>query len=224
MTYERLCRRGERCAARHDYNGPAPTDRPICDRDTEELSRVLREFEELLVQLHLMKLAALAGSGLAERVSGGAVEAPLLFDVNVDELANTVVGTVVEWATAVAQVAGAPVPPPGHHLAGRALRIAVGTLRPRLSVLLALQPRVVERAGEAFTMDGGAAAIEIFDLHHRCRAVLGRTRKIVHLPQPCPADGCGVRALCRYDGHDEIRCNACGTEMTLDELDNRESA
>lgn len=218
MTYERLCRREMRCVARQDHNGPAPTDRPICDRCAEDLSRVLREFggrDGLLVQLRLASLATLAGKGLTERTAGGAVEAPLLFDPHIDELANTVVTTVIEWAGYVALIAGVPMPPPGHHLAGRALDIAIATLRPRLSVLLALQRRGVSRNGEPAEMDGGDGALELFELHHRCRAALGRTLKVLYLPVPCPT--CRVKALCRYDGHEGVRCGSCGAETELDD-------
>lgn len=213
------CRRGEFCAARHQHGGkPAPADRPLCHRDEDELSRALREFPELLVQLRVAARAALPGRGLTEPTAGGNVVPPLLFRADLDELAELLVRTTWEWAMAVAVQARIPVPPPGEHYAGRSLLQCVAVLRPRLSVLLALRDIAVYRDGEIVELDGGDAALELFSLHHRVRAVLGVTRKVVYLTEPCPREDCGVKALCRYDGHDGVRCASCGAEFELDDI------
>lgn len=217
MTIEQVCRRGTFCVDRHEWNGPAPAARPICDRDTDELHRVIREFLELLPHLRAAALAALPGRAPGGRTGGGEVEAPLPFRADLDELADLVVATVGEWAWHVAQVARIPGPPPGRHQPGRALTISAAILRPRLSVLLALQPIYVVRDGETVAMDGGDAALELFDLHHRVRAVLGRTNKVLHLPWPCR--GCGVRALQRYDGHEQVVCGSCNAQTEMDDHD-----
>lgn len=216
-TYEQVCRRGQFCAARAEWNGPAPAARPICDRDTDELDRVIRELVELLPHLRAAALAALPGKSPDGKTGGGNVEAPLPFRADLDELAAQVVATVGEWASQVAAVARIPGPPPGRHQPGRALTASAAILRPRLSVLLALQAATVTRDGEAVAMDGGDAALELFTLHHRVRAVLGRTNKVLHLPWPCPA--CGVRGLERYDGYESIVCGSCGAQSVMDDHD-----
>lgn len=217
-TYEQMCRRGQFCAARAEWNGrPAPAARPICDRDTDELDRVIRELVELLPHLRAAALAALPGKSADGKTGGGNVEAPLPFRADLDELAAQVVATVGEWASYVATVARIPGPPPGRHQPGRALTTSAGILRPRLSVLLALQPLYVLRDNEHVVMDGGDAALELFTLHHRVRAVLGRTNKVLHLPWACPS--CKVRALQRYDGHEAIVCGSCGAQTVMDDHD-----
>lgn len=225
-TYEQRCRRGQFCAARFDWNGPAPAARPLCDRDTDELDRVLRELVELLPHVRAVALAALPGRASGDRTGGGSVEAPLPFRADLDELADLIGATVGEWASYVAVVARILGPPPGKHQAGRALQVAVAILRPHLSVLLALQPRAVRRLDETVAMDGGDAALELFALHHRTRAVLGRTNKVLHLPWPCPSTVidedeseriCGVRALERYDGYEQVVCSSCGAQTTMDD-------
>jgi tRNA U54 and U55 pseudouridine synthase Pus10 len=71
-------------------------------------------------------------------------------------------------------------------------------------------------------LDGGDAGMEILNLRHLCRAVLGETRarpeELVGVP--CRADGCGLRALARAEppsdpsdaGH-YSECMACGDKM-----------
>jgi hypothetical protein len=71
-------------------------------------------------------------------------------------------------------------------------------------------------------LDGGDAGMEILNLRHLCRAVLGETRarpeELVGVP--CRADGCGLRALARAEppsdpsdaGH-YSECLSCGDKM-----------
>lgn len=212
------CRRGPRCSAKDPQGNPAPADRALCVRDEDELGRAIRDFPRLLTDLRVAMLAALPGRGMSEPTAGGAVEAPLPFRADLDDLANNLVVTTVHWAGIVAAVAGADRPPPGAHLAGRALERAVKLLRGHLSVFLALQPVTVVRDGANVALDGGDAALELFQLHHRVRAVLGTTRKVVYLTNPCPSPGCGVKALCRFDDQDGLRCAACGAEHELDDI------
>lgn len=214
---ERFCRRGPFCTARDGHGQPAVADRALCIRDEDELGRVLREMLETLIQLRIAALAALPGHGLSERTAGGTTEPQLPFRADLDELANDLVGTAVEWATAVADVARCPAPPPGRHYAGNALAIAAQILYGRRSVFLALQPRTVQRGDESLVMDGGDAALELLWLHHRVGAVLGRTRKVLHLPEPCPA--CGVKlTLAHYAGSSDVRCSSCHAESRLDDI------
>lgn len=210
------CRRGPHCTARDVQGNPADAPRALCVRDEDELGRTLRAYPDDLVQLRLAALAALPGTGLSEHTAGGAVEAPLPFRADLDELADLLVSTTVEWAWIIASVSGVPGPPPGRHYPGRALQHAVGILRPRMSVLMALQPWTVTRGGEPVDMDGGDAALELFDLHHRVKAVIGVTRKVLHLPNPCPV--CGVRALCHFAGENGLRCGSCNAEPELDDV------
>lgn len=211
------CRRGPHCAARDPHGYPASADRALCHRDEDELGRVLRDAPENLAQLRIAALAALPGRGLTERTAGGATEVPLPYRADLDELADDLVGTAVEWATAVAEVARCDPPPPGRHYPGNALALAAQILYGHRSVFLALQPRPVVRGDETLTYDGGDGALELFYLHDRVKVVLGRTRKVLHLPEPCPA--CGVKlVLCHYAHQTEVRCASCNAVFQLDDI------
>jgi hypothetical protein len=224
------CRRGQFCVAKTDgVPAPAP-DRPLCVRDEqEELPRVLRELPGFLACLRIDMLAPLPGRARSEWTAGREVMPPLPYRADLDEFATCLVATVVEWAWHVAHVARIKPPPPGRAKPGHALDVAVGILRPRVSVLLALRPitvmrRTTERPdGEAVTMDGGAAALELFDAHWQCRSKLGRTRRTRLLPYPCLA--CGVAALVLDpDTRPDVRCSSCGLVSDLDDHEGTVSA
>lgn len=226
-----LCRRGQFCADRHEHGGPAPADRALCHRDEDELGRVLRELPEQLANLRADMLAPLPGRPASERTAGGDVEAPLPFRADLDEFQRWFVALVVQWAGFVARVANVPGPPPGERLQGRALAAAVAILRPRITVLLALQPHAVWRRtpdhpdGEAVYLDGGDGALEIFDAHHRARAILGRTRRTRLLPYTCRNLECGVKSLeLDPDSKPDVRCSSCGQTSRLDDYETVESA
>src|SRR5450755_4490933 len=71
-------------------------------------------------------------------------------------------------------------------------------------------------------LDGGDAGMEILNLRHLCRAVLGETKAKPDelIGVPCRADGCGLRALVRAEppsdpsdaGH-YSECLSCGDKM-----------
>lgn len=215
---DEVCRRGPHCAGRDPAGAPAPTPRPVCDRDADELVRVLGELPELFVHL---RLALPPCGGVGERVSGTRTPPPPL-RLDVDALMGELVGITAYWAAEVAAVVGLTTPPrriDGVQRArdGWALTLACAMLRPRITVLLALAPRWVDGDPEPVELDGGDAALELFTLHHRTRSVLGRTRLVHRFREPCPH--CAVKTLTRADGADAVLCDSCGQSLTLDEYE-----
>lgn len=59
-------------------------------------------------------------------------------------------------------------------------------------------------------LTGVQGALEVLDLKRRARRELGRTRGKSRLPEPCPNPACEVKALVRWDGADQVECEACG--------------
>jgi hypothetical protein len=226
------CRREARCVNReqvHTTDGPAwagaTSSRALCDGCTADLLAALVELPTLLGLLEA-ELPRGIGITLESRV-GGTPETKLPLREDVDALMHAIVDTARCWEEIVRDVAGdAPperrparallTPASGPSVTGRmraSLGGSVALLRARLPVLLALTPTEVERDGDWTTLDGGDACLELLDLHHRARKLVGQWRRVVHYPHdPCPA--CGVPAITHLDGSDVVRCESCGETET----------
>ncbi len=100
-----------------------------------------------------------------------------------------------------------------HARPGYVLQRAARLLAANMSVLLALRDvevRVWADNGHYShhePSDGITGALELLELHHVTRAVLGQTKLVHHLPAPCP--NCDRMALCRDDGDDFVHCRHC---------------
>jgi ribosomal protein S27AE len=210
------CRRGHHCAARDSAGEPAPTPRPQCDLDADELLRILDELPEQLVRL---RLALVPSGGLSERVSGTrSPSVPLRLDV--EALMRDLVGITAYWAAEVAAVVGLTTPPrriDGVQRArdGWALTAACAMLRNRVSVLLALPPRWINGEPGPVELDGGDGALELFTIHLRARRALGLTRLVHRFREPCPQ--CSAKTLTRPDGAETVMCASCGQALTMAE-------
>ncbi len=226
------CRRAQRCPGKWPYQATdgtkqwagAETSRVLCDDCAAVLDGALGEFPELLQRLNSELARSLAVS--YEGRVGGTQERRLPIREEVDALMHEIVDTARCWEEIVRDVAGDPVPDvppvraPETPDAGRStldrmfasLNSSVGLLRGRITALLALVVTEVDRDGWA-ELDGGDAALEFLDLHHRARGIVGEYRRTTHYPKnPCP--NCGVPAVTHLDGSDIVRCQDCRQSET----------
>jgi hypothetical protein len=241
----RPCARGVHCADRQIVidDGrrivePAWTYRPFCDLDRQRLITCIEAIPGQYVDLYRKLLPS--GSG-GQRVSGSRTP-PIPMVLNVEALMREVVHVVCSWAEVVGHVANLSSTD-GPRRAGTALSEASKALAIHVDALLALGSWSVTRymdihkaadlpadtigwvhphAGyvEAIVdLDGPAAALELLDLHAKCRSVLGLTKKREILTIPC--HGCGHAALHREETsqgmEDGATCGNCRTEYTGDQ-------
>lgn len=237
----RPCARGTRCTDRkvvidqgERIVQPAWTYRPFCDRDREHLITTIQDLPTKYARLYL-DLPRSGGAG--EKVSGSKTP-PVPLRVDVEALMRDMVHTAVTWQEIVAAVAG--LTEPGRKRQGRALGDACRALAAHVDALLSLDPWPVARyipihqaanlptgtTGQVFPhagyavavleLDGAQAALELLDLHARCRSMLGLTRRRDLLSVPCHK--CGHVAIYRdetSDGlQDEAHCGHCRQTYT----------
>jgi hypothetical protein len=100
-----------------------------------------------------------------------------------------------------------------HARPGYVLQRAARLLALNMSVLLALRDVEIRvwaddgRYSSYEPSDGITAALELLELHHLSRAVLGQTKLVHHLPAPCP--NCDRMTLVRDDGDEFVHCAHC---------------
>jgi hypothetical protein len=224
------CHRGPRCARwqRHPDTGARigaeiNADRGLCTTCTHHLGDILGELPRDYVELHRV-LARIARPGVD--VVTGTRDLPIPVRADVEALMSEIVHEAVCWAESASDVLGIVMDTqvtrdsrPGVALQ-RAARILAGAV----PVFLALRDvEHVEHAGlvdgvaTVLVRDGLDGAVILLDRHHRARAVIGQTRKVNHLPSPCPR--CQYLSLEREDGDDVIHCRACLRDYTWEEYD-----
>lgn len=235
---QRPCARGERCASRDRNGEPAFGPRVLCSADRDFLLQAIEALPDMYLELYL-RLGDRGGSGDGPRVSGGGKTAPIPIRSDISALMTQIVEELTSWDERVRLVANLDMT--GVDLPRRdsvAMTTACRTLATHVDVLLALGPEPMNRsvaehavaalpddaeghirpAGWAIVredLDGGDAALEIFNLHARCRSKLGYTRKHVLLRSRCwDCDASGK--LVRYDGasglDDHVTCQECRSE------------
>ena len=250
------CRRETWCASsvivcdNPDGSGrrvPEYGPRPFCQRDADLVQHSLEELPAQYAHL-TAELGNPAVRAQPVRVPFGP-RIPLRVDI--DALLRLIAESLVSWHERVAVVDHLSFPE--GHLArarrdGHAVERAVDVIAPRMAALIALPPEPMMRAVDlrdlaampdstpgvvhaafaeiVYDLDGGDAGMEILNLRHLCRAVLGETKAKPDelIGVPCRADGCGLRALVRAEppsdpadrGH-YSECLACGDRM--DETD-----
>jgi hypothetical protein len=218
------CQRGHRCTNREPVDTPdgrqhvgAVTARPICDACAATLATVLRDLADLYVRLAGLPTGRATGAPVTM-----SRELKVPINLSAEALMRRVELVVTSWEEVVRDVAG-DTPPVVDVRPGTAAFTACGYLQQRVTPLLALGPHLVTRwrpggeisGWEWVEMDGTAAALELFALHHRCRSAVGDTKVWETLPERCWT--CRARALARELGTNVIRCEACGATLTLDE-------
>jgi hypothetical protein len=244
----RQCARGEWCASSvivtgedgHTHREGAPGYQAFCPRDNLSIGRWL---DELPGQYD--HLAAEIGNPSHRtahvRVPFGP-RVPLRVDI--DALMRAIAESLTSWHERVAVIDHLSFPEEGRRApvaVHRAVEVIGGE---RLGVLLALEPQTMCRAYDlhdvaamdddtvgvvhsAFAeinieMGGADAGMEIINLRHLARAILGETKdkpeELVGVP--CRADGCGWRAVYRAElpsRDDEpvwwTECARCGDRM-----------
>lgn len=222
---QRPCARGEWCASPvmaadggETRREGAPGYQAFCARDELAIGRWLGELPEQYVHLS-GELGKPSARGRTVRVPFGP---RIALRADVDALMRAIAESLVSWHERVAAI-GRLSFPEDRRRDGRAVADAVDVLKPRLTVLLALQREPMRRAIDlrdvaalpddaegivhcAFAehdadLDGTDAGLEIISLRHLARALLGETRD---RPEeltgvPCRADGCGWRSVYRAE-------------------------
>lgn len=130
-------------------------------------------------------------------VSSSAVESRPPLRMNVLELMDRMLSTADAWCAAVS-----PQLRRRASSRGAAMAAAMKFLRANEDRLLD-SPRAAE------------FAIEMLNLDHRGRRMLGWNRLVHHLPVPCPY--CNLLALVRIDGDDRVFCGQCEVAWNHDE-------
>lgn len=213
----RPCARGDRCSERSTA-GPALGPRPFCETDRMLIRRALTWIPEAYVELYL-RLPDKSSNRAERTASKPGPGVPL--NLRIHELMADIAGVLESWAEQVRHIArlSGPTTQDGRYQReGRLVAEAVDVLTVHLDVLLALPTIPLSRRDPETSwltvaeLDGADAGIEILDLHHQIRSVLGLTRRHESLPAAC--ETCGLRTLRRYDGdaglEDSAECTNCG--------------
>ena len=222
---------------------PSYGPRALCERDADLVRHSLEELPAQYAHL-VAELGNPSSRTRPVRVPFGP-RIPLRLDI--DTLLRAVAESLISWHERIAVVDRLHFPE--GRLArmrrdGRAIQRAVDVIAPRFAALIALPPEPMMRAVDlrdlagmpddtpgvvhaAFAeivcdLDGGDAGMEILNLRHLCRAVLGETRSRPDelIGVPCRADGCGLRALVRAEPPSDpsdpgsySECLSCGDKM-----------
>ncbi|MEO3860906.1 hypothetical protein [Acrocarpospora sp. B8E8] len=224
---DRPCARDQRCSAATidpdtGRREPAHSPRPLCDTDRDLLQVAIGQLPRMYVRVHQALLVAGASSNGGPKVTTS--KSPgLLINTSADELLRLLTFTLVSWEERVREVAH--LSPLDTELSRRrrdsvALQQAVKILEPRVDALLALDFEPMMRDGEIVELDGEDAALELFQLHWKCRAVLTDTSAPAEpLKVPCR---CGLRQLVQIfdfeDRPDGAVCRQCRAEHSQQQL------
>ena len=246
------CRRQTWCASsvivndQPDGSGrrvPEYGPRALCQRDADLVAASLEELPGQYAHL-VTELGNPAVRARPVRVPFGP-RIPIRVDIDV--LMSAITSCLVSWHERVAAAASLSFPEGDlarQRRPARAVQRAVDVIAVRTAALIALPPEPMMRAVDlrdlagmpddtpgvvhaAFAevvidLDGGDAGMEILNLRHLCRAVLGETRSRPETARgvPCRADGCGLRALARAEPPSDpadpgsySECQACGDKM-----------
>jgi len=243
---QRECARAHRCAnARIETENGRPvrrgawTPRGICDTCATHLQRALHQLPDLWARLHDELGNKTPHHG--PRVTVGKAEPPVPINLAVDALLREAVHVLASWAERVAATARLNTEP-GRRIDQATVDTSCRILAAHVSTLLALpeEPMLrtmplhqaatlppgttglvhpaAEYADVILPLDGTQAGVELLELHHRIRRMLGETRPPArHLPTPCRC--CGHRLL--FETHDAdgqwdgAHCRNCRAEYTL---------
>ncbi|HEY9370027.1 hypothetical protein [Streptomyces sp.] len=191
------CARAERCSDPRTVTAggktvrlPALTYQAFCPQDRNAIDKALKELPAFQVRVHAE--IGSRGQATGPRVSSSKTP-PLPINLSVDELLRDLASVLHSWHERVAAVARLSSPNGSVHAACKVLSA-------HLDALLALPEEPMGRsvwlheaanlppgtiglvhksAGYAdvfMHLDGARAGLEILNLHHRCRRLLGETK------------------------------------------------
>lgn len=235
-TDQRTCNADTTCKAydpvgRHAY----PTNDPLCHACLDHAERDIRTltYDYLdLAQLHEASM-----SQAINEKTAGSKEKTMLLVGHVEALQAEIVHVTTTWEYEVRVTAHLSDPqtlvpvadwhttltrrtPPPRMRGGAAVQRATAIIAPRLRMLslipaTAVCPTGVEDDPQDIT--GWEAALQLADLHGRCRGVLGRTRRTLSLHGVCPNPACSAQALYRQEPRDyldeqPVWCDTCKTQ------------
>jgi len=245
----RECARGEHCAARTTtvQDGritvhPARTYRPFCDPDVARLRSVLTDLPRRYAEL-CARLGERSRPADGPRVSGGG-RSTIPLNLGHEAFLRELATIVLSWEETVRTTARLAPVTVSRHPGRAAVSRACATLRAHIEVLLSCPPTPMLRTldlaraetvptteadtawvhagwiGAVVELDGAAAGIELFNLHHRALARLGWTPQHHDLRTPCW--DCDLPRLRRWDGtaglSDHVECRECGSQYVGERL------
>lgn len=238
---QRECARAERCAEPRvvlvdgkNVRLPALTYRAFCDICRTMIQKALRELPALYVRL--CGEIGSKGQAIGPRVTSSK-SAPIPINLAVDELLRELYAVLTSWHERVATVARLSDPAGG-------LCVSCAVLAAHVDVLLALPeepmgrsvpmweaaklpagtPGLVhisaEYADVYVHLDGARAGLEILQLHHRTRRMLGETKIPARHLSGVYCDGCNYPELYELldddNGFAGARCRRCRNEYDVD--------
>lgn len=233
---QRECARGAYCSdpriisdGGKTVRSPALTYQAFCPQDRNAIDKALKELPAFQVRVHAE--IGSRGQATGPRVSSSKTP-PLPINLSVDELLRDLASVLHSWHERVAAVARLSSPNGSVHAACKVLSA-------HLDALLALPEEPMGRsvwlheaanlppgtiglvhksAGYAdvfMHLDGARAGLEILNLHHRCRRLLGETKLRARRLSGVYCD-CGFAELYETlddDGqHAGAKCRQCRTE------------
>lgn len=221
------CRRGDRCLDRAPVPGTEPRQYEgaqltepggLCRTDLAHVRAAITALPGDYAELSLL-LDRSGGAGLGAPVSGSR-ELPVPIRLGVEALQARIDQEVswwaeslcralhVEWAFHTARTGLAQRPGPRVQRGVDVLIVGFRTL-----LDLPVQVHEFEDDGVLYEWprDGVDGALALLDLHRRTADIAGRTDKVDVLPTPCPQ--CGLCALVRKNGQENIECRHCLTVL-----------
>lgn len=235
---QRECARAERCSDPRietvdgrNVRLPALGYRPFCDLDRNTIEKALRDLPAFEHRVH----AEIGNRGQAAgpRVSTSKTP-PLPINLNVDELLRDMAAILTSWHERVAAVARLREPSGSVYAActvlaahidallalpeepmGRSVWLHEAAKLPQGTI--GLVHKTAEYADTIQHLDGARAGLEVLQLHHRCRRLLGET-------QPAARHLSGVYCDCGYPELYEVldddgqpagaKCRQCRNEYS----------
>jgi ribosomal protein L37AE/L43A len=221
------CRRANRCPDRQRLTDTEvvgaliPAETGLCPVCTTSTARAITELPTDYTELDMLlgRTNSIGGAMVS-----GTRDLPIPIRTAIEAVQAAILHELCCWAESTAEVLQIRWDnyTVGHSRPGFRVQRAARLLAASLSPMLALRDIVHigwNDAGEREVQerDGITGALVLLDLHHRTRAVAGRTRLVHRLPAPCPR--CQCTALERVDGDDIIHCRQCEHDYTWDEYD-----
>ncbi len=206
------CAAEDRCRGydRHNRVPAATSDTALCEACLRVGQRVTRVLVYDYVDLE-QHIARPAGGG--EHVSG-TKEQPIPLALGIEALQREIWLLTTTWEQILRDL-DSLADPPTRVRDGWAVQHALAIIHPRVPQLANVPATTVMPHGpdgEPAEQTGAEGILAMVSLHGRVRATLGLTRLVHELPGECWR--CGLPALRRDDGEDEVYCADCYATWT----------